>query len=106
MPRWEDAVVRPISEAIDPNVNLAVGGYIMFATLVAIHALCFWKVRVLERSLVPGESKPTHVCWRSPLLRVSTCVGMHVRKQALHRVGTVATAVSKGAQQSGVFIFA
>jgi drug/metabolite transporter (DMT)-like permease len=68
VPHWQEAVVQPISEARDPDLNWAVGGYIFFAVLVGIHALSFWK--------------------------------------NVSNLGTVPTAVSKGAQQSGVFVFA
>jgi len=68
LPRWDEAVVQPIYDSREPSVEWAVAGYFLFAVLVAIHAVSFWK--------------------------------------SVYRLGTVPTAVSKGAQQSGVFLFA
>ena len=68
LPRWDAEVIAPIYASQDPSVAWAVFGYSMFAFLVGVHALAFWK--------------------------------------SVHRLGTVPTAVSRGAQQSGVFIFA
>ena len=68
VPRWQGAVIAPIWESSYPSIEWAVFGYALFAVLVGIHALCFWK--------------------------------------AVHGMGTAPTAVSKGAQQSGVFVFA
>ena len=67
-PRWQEAVVAPIAAAAQPSVEWAVFGYALFALLVGVHSLAFWK--------------------------------------AVGKLGTVPTAVSKGAQQAGVFLFA
>lgn len=68
LPRWDAEVIGPIYKSAEPSVPWALFGYTMFAILVGVHALSFWK--------------------------------------SVHRLGTVPTAVSRGAQQSGVFIFA
>ena len=68
LPRWQQSVVGPIYDSREPDVGWALVGYILFAVLVAVHALTFWK--------------------------------------SVHRMGTVPTAVSKGAQQSAVFLCA
>ena len=67
-PRWDEGVVQPMRDSLEPSVGWAVFGYSMFALMVGLHSLAFWK---------------------------SVC-----------RLGTVPTAISRGAQQAGVFLVA
>lgn len=70
MPRWQADVVAPIANSTSPceGAACAVGYYGLFALMVGLHSLSFWK--------------------------------------SVHRLGTVPTAVSKGAQQAGIFVCA
>ena len=70
VPHWEADVVAPIRTSAQPcgSAACAAGYYGLFALMVGLHSLAFWK--------------------------------------SVHRLGTVPTAVSKGAQQAGIFVVA